>query len=973
MENNQRKKGGKFRKAVFQSPQHKMGVKVLDETQLFNVFPSYDNLIDRINNHRKYVRNQREKVNQLGEKIDVDEQYNMMFDNVFSIMGKRGSGKTSAVYTLKKMFEDKRETDIVLPIIISELIPESSDTIGWILALLEDTVHSISKQLSEKRVSSDIFKDCRVKTEYSLKEIYDNVKELSYSKSYDATGEESFSKAVFNFERRTQNSFDFSRNIAKFWSRLVKDIRELNSMSEEEEPLVYIIFDDVDLTPERVWELLSTIVKYLSHPNVVVIVTAEEKMLYAVVKNILYLKMKNKKVRKKIVSPNNEWFEEMAKLYVDKILPPATRYYIDNFETCSRKAMFIESLKFTNNGEIGRVVHLQNFLEDLIKCYYVSINRTDEEDFLHYKGEFIKAYLLFWGDTSRQLANECFIVEELINSLIKIHKKFKIDTQKKEYMSELFHVIYYFVFSSLNANSGMSSDSLANKKLVDKLVVLQPEGWEIYLDYNFLYERFEKIFNSKNVNVDNMKEGDEKKKNHLQVHVKETISLYMLLFFVENILLLERECFNEYWKTSTDKIHGQYTLVTMLDKITRDSYSLVRRDKSDLRMQKFLYSYGTLLEKTDILMEFDLCNVSKVRQYLEALDQKIDEQGPIYEYCINNPKWFRTMVKVLYLSQTGIYNISYSRLFDSDANRIRHIYDKGLDKIERDTMQLVCDYLAQPGKYSFNDINEDIEFMVPLDRILVGKPKDSDEVIKLIENEELVKEDIIQNVKYYRELLVKLYPNITNKELNYILESVKNNGTEFFSSEIMDIMQRITWYKIIDIEEFKNCIREIEENTRISFDYGRINVFEGVECIEVGYLNHILSTILKTAAAIQDEFYYGYIVDRQYRLSGLYEKLKRQVCMSLQLDKTDAIGLLIAKKLYSYMKILELSGCITTSKGKTEQNVLRCSENLYKVFFKKVMQVAGPKNVGKTHFKTIIRDCIREGVEEYIYKLSGED
>ena len=45
-----------------------------------------------------------------------------MFDNIFSIFGKRGSGKTSAIFSLREQLMNKtgNDQDLVLPIIIPE-------------------------------------------------------------------------------------------------------------------------------------------------------------------------------------------------------------------------------------------------------------------------------------------------------------------------------------------------------------------------------------------------------------------------------------------------------------------------------------------------------------------------------------------------------------------------------------------------------------------------------------------------------------------------------------------------------------------------------------------------------------------------------------------------------------------------------------------------------------------------------------
>lgn len=96
-------------------PAHKVGIKLLTEQQLKNVLPSYQNLLERIENHRKQII-------ESGGDEPRHYQYNMMYDNVFSILGQRGTGKTSVAFTLHRMFLDNEAHpyDVVMPIIIPE-------------------------------------------------------------------------------------------------------------------------------------------------------------------------------------------------------------------------------------------------------------------------------------------------------------------------------------------------------------------------------------------------------------------------------------------------------------------------------------------------------------------------------------------------------------------------------------------------------------------------------------------------------------------------------------------------------------------------------------------------------------------------------------------------------------------------------------------------------------------------------------
>ena len=96
------------------SPSHKVGIKILSDIQIGNVFPNYKDVLNHIETHRKWL--EKHQLQYL-ERY----QYNLMYDNVISIFGERGTGKTSVAFTLHKKLEEDVDHpyDIVLPIMVS--------------------------------------------------------------------------------------------------------------------------------------------------------------------------------------------------------------------------------------------------------------------------------------------------------------------------------------------------------------------------------------------------------------------------------------------------------------------------------------------------------------------------------------------------------------------------------------------------------------------------------------------------------------------------------------------------------------------------------------------------------------------------------------------------------------------------------------------------------------------------------------
>ena len=286
-----------------------------------------------------------------------------MFDNIYSIFGKRGSGKTSAIFTLKKIIEEKNGFDLVLPIIVHEMIPEHCDIMSWILTTLDQTIEQLEKEIqfnTEERENQDYFKDCHFKRNGNkLRKEYEGLKELCFSREYQSK-RTSYLEYIGNENISTQNSYDFAKQLTDFWGTLIEAICSSKPEYKDKMPLIYIMFDDVDLAPMRITETISLVNKYLAHPNVVVIMTADEELLDRVVEldfrrklygiyNLYpnmhhYTRMifsgNEERISKKL-DENDYIINETAALYEKKVLPTSCRYYLENFDSCIKRSEFL--------------------------------------------------------------------------------------------------------------------------------------------------------------------------------------------------------------------------------------------------------------------------------------------------------------------------------------------------------------------------------------------------------------------------------------------------------------------------------------------------------------------------------------------------------------------------------------------------------------------------------------------------------
>ena len=197
---------------------------------------------------------------------------------------------------------------------------------------------------------------------------------------------------------------------------------------------------------------ISTIIKYLAHPNLIVIITAEEGLFYEVVSNQLCNDL------------NTSIMKKTAQLYVDKVMPPSSRFYLERFDDCRKKRSFIQTVETSDNKIQDET--LEDFLRKQVNEYIqVRVSKKsykEYDNFLYYEGEkeqFLQTYFLFWGNTSRQLVNESLIVSDLISGLKNAYEKVREDKiNEKQYEEQVYERIHGFIKSSIVTILSCSSD-----------------------------------------------------------------------------------------------------------------------------------------------------------------------------------------------------------------------------------------------------------------------------------------------------------------------------------------------------------------------------------------------------------------------------------------------------------------------------------------------------------------------------------
>lgn len=285
------------------NPTYKNGVKTLTETQIKNGLPGYDLLMAKIDEVRKNAL-------EFGERdINLDLFENLKYDNILSILGGRGAGKTSILFTiynyLKNEMDNGKNINVLMPFVMPELIDDNDGFIGWILAAVEKNLSFIEGEISKYGFRGEdtsygklckkynFFNRCVFNERNKLREAFLQLKKAYHSKRYiSRRGDWDYSTDLEVISNISFKSFDLIEKFSSYWNKLVETYKELNNAKRNEisgqEPLIFFMIDDADLKPQILNELIFALPKFFSHPNVVVIISASHKILNYTLKNYMY-------------------------------------------------------------------------------------------------------------------------------------------------------------------------------------------------------------------------------------------------------------------------------------------------------------------------------------------------------------------------------------------------------------------------------------------------------------------------------------------------------------------------------------------------------------------------------------------------------------------------------------------------------------------------------------------------------------
>ena len=248
---------------------YKLGARVLGEEEIKLSLPTYDKLLSQIEAVREMYT------------VNKDNTQNSFTSNQvtnnFSILGPRGSGKSSVLKTLFKYLEKNKEENILLSPIVPENMEDGMTLMSTILGLLKTKLDSIVKENDINNINNIC---CPVNKKIEIVELFDKLfLEFIYiQKSYQKVSIQEYSTDL-DYRRNMYKIFESSNQFFETFQNFINEFIIYNTKNNKKNnPLIFIFIDDIDLSTNRCIEVVRTLLSYISHPKIVTILSGDIKI-----------------------------------------------------------------------------------------------------------------------------------------------------------------------------------------------------------------------------------------------------------------------------------------------------------------------------------------------------------------------------------------------------------------------------------------------------------------------------------------------------------------------------------------------------------------------------------------------------------------------------------------------------------------------------------------------------------------------
>jgi DNA repair protein SbcC/Rad50 len=501
-----------------------------------DILPTWNEIFYQIEVFRANATEHKKNTKEISKKVINGIDYNELnrydeydqtqYYNNVSILGDRGTGKTSLLIELRKqLIENDGMQNIVFDIITPD-IRDKEDILGWIISLVIKKANKIKEIKSRNRnISCSTFgKDTDINIDKCIK----NLKQAYFFRKsiHEKVIINDYSSKI-DYLRDNEDKLNADVDLKMNFSKLIDEIAMFLG-NKNEEPLLIFIFDDVDIHANRINEVLTTIMNYLSHPNIVNIIAADYgsalenvtlKMLEEdgiLDKDLMNSVINEEDTRSLLKRRDNRGYD-----FLKKVLPPAYRHYIP---TLTNEAKYKILKKYFYEEKVTN--EFKCILEN-IKEYIHYYPKDDKEKVILYD------YTSFLDSTIRGCSNvikfvqskkidsefmnfekekKFMFLQELLNVIIESNKSYR---DSEEIIRKVINLYQYNKIQSSKDNRGLNFNGYINYyAIIDEInkakisddVILSESEFDKYYSIYILSNIFEILIISLNLRDDEKNE-----------------------------------------------------------------------------------------------------------------------------------------------------------------------------------------------------------------------------------------------------------------------------------------------------------------------------------------------------------------------------------------------------------------------------------------------------------------------------------
>lgn len=220
---------------------------------------------DLISGQIETAKAYRKQLAALSNRDDLPRSY-----STISVFGDRGVGKTSFLLSLKKHYEDNKGIKI-LPIVDPTQIEEKGHIFLTIVALIDeivmDTLREKAKEAEKKGGDADEFLEKKRSWEFGKSKLARAIPSLDHvGLTYEEPQWQQDEYVMTRGMESVSDAFHLERNFHK----LVNEALGIIGMDA-----FLLMFDDIDVDFRRGWTVLETIRKYLTTPQLIVVLSGD--------------------------------------------------------------------------------------------------------------------------------------------------------------------------------------------------------------------------------------------------------------------------------------------------------------------------------------------------------------------------------------------------------------------------------------------------------------------------------------------------------------------------------------------------------------------------------------------------------------------------------------------------------------------------------------------------------------------------